>query len=178
MQIVTTADMRLADEGLRHGPPPPGPLDHLVPRGGVVRNLDLGEVRPLAGEQGLRSGAGAAPALRVDGDGGMIGSRTVKCSDFGPRGPSFNVRVLPARRSRGAPRLFATILGQIGRLRLASASGSSSPHPIDESERPLRAYTVRLAGGFQGARRGEKLRRRLRGPSDHRGGGPTWQENS
>src|SRR5262245_25867098 len=53
-------------------------------------------------------------------------------------------------------KLFAAILGRIGRLRLACASGLGWPRPTGGSERRRRESAVCLAARFQGIRGGKE----------------------
>src|SRR4051794_15941976 len=133
--------MRVADEDLRHGPPTPGPPDHLVPQGLVVGDLDLLELRALTGEQSLGAGTVAAPALRVD-HGVRHGSFTLRLRlqpALGPASGSSEGSTAGSGGSGGSPPWFRG-LG----IRKSVRSGSLSPGGMDLATR-LRVLARRSA---------------------------------
>src|SRR5215510_557406 len=68
VQLVGAADVRCADEYLRHRHAAAGALDHLAAPLWIAADIDLHECNPLAGEQRLGGMAIAAIAGGIDFD--------------------------------------------------------------------------------------------------------------
>src|SRR5882672_11852204 len=99
MQLIEAADMRFADEYLRHGAPTAA-LDHFLAQHRVVLDVELAVVKALAIEQRLRAHAERAPARRIN-------------EDLGARRPGVHLVPLMSgrfscRHALRPPRRFAT----------------------------------------------------------------------